>query len=156
MLSPLRGHDGEIHSVAFSPDGSKIISGSIDKTIRVWDAGTGVEILPPLRGHDDTIYYIAFSPDGSKIISGSDDKTIRVWDANTGIVITHPQISADNAPMPTMDGPMIWWWITNIDTGRYMGALPVGACFDCGQVRGYTYVGWTVEHKLVLIHFPQQ
>jgi WD40 repeat protein len=42
-----------IWSVAFSPDGSKIVSGSDDKTIRVWDASTGVEVLPPLRGHDD-------------------------------------------------------------------------------------------------------
>jgi WD40 repeat protein len=77
-------------SVAFSPDGSKIISGSDDKTIRVWDASTGIEMLPPLRGHDDWINSVAFSPDGSKIISGSDDKTIRVWDASTGIEMLPP------------------------------------------------------------------
>jgi WD40 repeat protein len=44
MLPALRGHDDIIESVAFSPDGSKIVSGSQDKTIRVWDAGTGVEL----------------------------------------------------------------------------------------------------------------
>ncbi|KAF8638957.1 hypothetical protein AX14_010146, partial [Amanita brunnescens Koide BX004] len=89
-LIQLQGHDGSVNSVAFSPDGTKIVSGSGDKTIRVWDASTGVEILPPLQGHDDWIRSVAFSPDGTKIISGSDDKTIRVWDASTGIEILPP------------------------------------------------------------------
>jgi WD40 repeat protein len=79
-----------IRSVAFSPDGSKIVSGSFDKTIRVWDASTGIEMLPPLRGHDDRILSVAFSPDGSKIVSGSSDKTIRVWDASTGVEMLPP------------------------------------------------------------------
>jgi WD40 repeat protein len=89
-LLQLQGHDGQVNSVAFSPDGSKIISGSDDKTIRVWDASTGIEMLPPLRGHDGSISSVAFSPDGSKIISGSSDKTIRVWDASTGIEMLPP------------------------------------------------------------------
>jgi predicted NACHT family NTPase len=62
----LQGHNEAVSSVALSPDGSKIVSGSSDKTIRVWDASTGIEMLPPLQGHDDQIYSVAFSPDGSK------------------------------------------------------------------------------------------
>jgi WD40 repeat protein len=89
-LMQLQGHDGPVNSVAFSRDGSKIISGSSDKTIRVWDASTGIEMLPPLRGHNGWILSVAFSPDGSKIISGSDDKTIRVWDASTGAEMLPP------------------------------------------------------------------
>ena len=58
--------------------------------------------------------------------------------------------------MPAMDKPMTGGWLTNINTGRYMGALPVGVSFRCGQVRGSTYVGWTAGYKLVLIHFPEQ
>ena len=158
ILPPLRGHDDWIRSIAFSPDGSKIISGSDDQTVRVWDASTGVEMLSPLRGHDGWVRSVAFSPDGFKIISGSEDKTIRVWDASIGIVLPRPQIAADDTPRPAMDELMIGrrWMITNINTGRYMGALPVGASFYSGQVRGSTYVGWTVEHKLVLVHFPEQ
>ena len=83
-LMELQGHSGLVYSVAFSPDGSKIVSGSEDKTIRVWDVSTGIEVLPPLRGHDGTILSVAWSPDGSKIISGSADKIIRIWDASTG------------------------------------------------------------------------
>ena len=60
-------------SVAFSPDGKKIVSGSYDKTIRVWDAETGKEIIPPLEEHSGTVSSIAFSPDGKKIVSGSSD-----------------------------------------------------------------------------------
>ena len=89
-LIQLRGHDSLVNSVAFSPDGSKIISGSNDETIRVWDASTGIEMLPPFRGHDGRVNSVTFSPDGTKIISGSHDRTIRVWDASTGIEMLPP------------------------------------------------------------------
>ena len=151
MLPPLRGHDDWIRSVA---DGSKIISGSDDMTIRVWDASTGIETLPPLRGHD-MVTSVAFSPDGSKIVSGSDDETIRVWDAGTGIALSHPQMQADDSPRPAMDEQTIGWWLINVNTGRYMGALPVGAGLRSAKLHGSTYVGWTSEYKLVLVHFPE-
>ncbi|KAF8657604.1 hypothetical protein AX14_007843, partial [Amanita brunnescens Koide BX004] len=96
-LMRFQGHDDAVNSIAFSPDGSKIISGSSDKTIRVWDASTGVEMLPPLLGHGHWIYSAAFSPDGSKIISGSVDKTIRVWDAHTGVEMLPPLRGHDGA-----------------------------------------------------------
>jgi len=76
QLLQLHGHDSEVNSVAFSPNGSKIVSGSDDKTIQVWDASTGVEMLPPIQGHNSVIHSVAFLPNGSKIVSGSDDKTI--------------------------------------------------------------------------------
>jgi len=80
MLPPLQCHDDYIYSVAFSPNGSKIVSGSCDNTIQIWDASTGVEmLLLLLQGHDGDIYSVAFSPDGSKIVSGSGDKPIQIW-----------------------------------------------------------------------------
>ncbi|KZP21272.1 hypothetical protein FIBSPDRAFT_1044227 [Athelia psychrophila] len=84
LLQVLLGHEDSVRSVAISPDGTKIVSGSADKTVRVWDAVTGQATLPPLAGHEDNVYSVAFSPDGTKIVSGSDDKTVRVWDAVTG------------------------------------------------------------------------
>jgi WD40 repeat protein len=72
-----------VYSVAFSPDGAHIVSGSYDKTLRVWDAQTGKE-LAVLKGHSSYVYSVAFSPDGAHIVSGSHDKTVRVWDAQTG------------------------------------------------------------------------
>ncbi|KAG6805629.1 hypothetical protein H0H92_014688, partial [Tricholoma furcatifolium] len=79
-----------VHVTAFSPDGKQIVSGSYDKTIRIWDAVTGVQTVGPLQGHDDKITSVAFSPDGKQIVSGSYDKTIRIWDAVTGVQTVGP------------------------------------------------------------------
>ena len=78
---PLRGHDGPVRSVAFSPNGMRIVSGSKDRTIRVWDAETGSPVGEPLRGHDHCVRSVGFSYDGTRIVSGSQDVTIRIWDA---------------------------------------------------------------------------
>jgi WD40 repeat protein len=76
LLQLLQGHNDGITSVTFLPNGSKIISGSYDQTIQVWDVHTGIVMLPPLQGHEGHIYLIALSPDGSKIGLGSNDNII--------------------------------------------------------------------------------
>ena len=77
-LKTLEGHEGDVNSVAYSPDGTKIISGSKDETVKIWDANTG-ECLKTLEGHSSNVRSVAFSPDGKRIISGSDDKTVKIW-----------------------------------------------------------------------------
>ena len=81
-LLTLKGHTGSVLSIAFSPDGKRIVTGSSDKTVRVWDAVTAQELLT-LKGHTVAVVAVAFSPDGSRIVTGSSDKTVRVWDAVT-------------------------------------------------------------------------
>ncbi|KDR82347.1 hypothetical protein GALMADRAFT_1346725, partial [Galerina marginata CBS 339.88] len=76
--------DSIVRSVAFSPNGTCIASGSDDHTIQVWDAHTGNTIAGPFRGHTNSVNSVAFSPDGAYIVSGSSDNTIRVWDISTG------------------------------------------------------------------------
>src|SRR6266571_5010018 len=75
---------GGVFSIALSPDGQRIVSGSNDRTIRVWNATTGGTEADPFTGHTDSVWSVAFSPDGQRIVSGSDDRTIRVWNATTG------------------------------------------------------------------------
>ena len=82
-MRALIGHTDRVRSVAFSPDGNKIASGSWDDTIRLWDTNTG-EQLQTLTGHTDDVNSVAFSPDGNTIASASDDYTIRLWNAHTG------------------------------------------------------------------------
>jgi hypothetical protein len=69
--------------VAVTPDGARIVTGSEDKTARVWDARTGAELLP-LTGHTRAVWAVAVTPDGARIVTGSEDNTARVWDARTG------------------------------------------------------------------------
>ena len=71
------------HSVALSADGTRIVSGSSDESVRVWDASTGNE-LRVLDGHTKRVNSVAFSVDGTRIVSGSSDESVRVWDASTG------------------------------------------------------------------------
>jgi hypothetical protein len=78
----IHGHKGPVTSVAFSPDGQLIVSGSYDNTVRVWDVTTGAE--RHTIGHKDNINSVAFSPNGQFVVSGSDDKTVHMWDVTTG------------------------------------------------------------------------
>ncbi len=68
---------------SFSPDGSRIVTGSRDGTAKVWDARTG-ELLLELKGHSGDVTSASFSPDASLIATGSVDGTAKVWDARTG------------------------------------------------------------------------
>ncbi|KAF7376779.1 WD40 repeat-like protein [Mycena sanguinolenta] len=78
----MEGHTDWVWSVAFSPDGAHIVSGSGDKTVRIWDVMTGAE-LGRMEGHTDLVFSVAFSPDGTRIVSSSGDRTVRIWDATT-------------------------------------------------------------------------
>ncbi|KAH7928957.1 WD40 repeat-like protein [Leucogyrophana mollusca] len=88
--APFQKHTGRILSIAFSPDGRLIASGSADHTARVWDIETAASWPSNFGGHSAAIQNIAFSPNGKLIVSSSADRTICVWDVGTGIPMAGP------------------------------------------------------------------
>ncbi len=101
-IARLRGHRQAVWSVAFSPDGRRLASGSGDHTVKVWDLATGYETLT-LRGHKDTVLSVAFSPDGRRLASGGADQAVFVWEAGPAvetIPYTVPELLTTFMPEP--------------------------------------------------------
>src|SRR5258707_9834295 len=84
------GHADSIRSVCYSPDGTRVVSGSNDKTIRIWDAESGTVIGEPLTGHTGWVHSVAYSSNGQHIVSGSDHVTIRISDSETSTAVGIP------------------------------------------------------------------
>jgi WD40 repeat protein len=76
-----RDTSDDVYSVSFSPDGKRIVSGGY-KTVKVWDAQTGQEMLT-LKGHSGGVMSVRFSPDGKRVVSGGEDSTAKVWDISS-------------------------------------------------------------------------
>jgi eukaryotic-like serine/threonine-protein kinase len=89
-LMALRGHTGPILAVAYSQDGERIVTGSVDQTAKLWDAASGAELLT-FKGHSDRILAVAFSPDGQRIIEEIHtitEGTGRFQGASGGFILT--------------------------------------------------------------------
>ena len=82
-MTAIYGHKEAINSIAFSPNGQLITSGSSDGTVKIWDIITGCEVAT-LRAQKGGVQSVAFSPDGRRIASGGSSNVVRVWDAVTG------------------------------------------------------------------------
>ncbi|MFN8226748.1 MAG: TIR domain-containing protein [Mycobacterium sp.] len=128
---PSEAHTDIVASLAFTPDGARLVSGSHDKTLRVWDSATGLPIGEPLTGHQAEVTLVEVSPDGTLIASGSLDHTVRLWDVATG----HPV----GAPIPASDG-----LLTGLAFSPDGRSLAVGSTdstlriFDVGAARTVT------------------
>jgi len=86
------GHTDILEFAAYSPDGTRIVTASRDRSARIWDARTGAT-LAVLSGHQNVIQSAAYSPDGTRIVTASPDRTARIWDARSG------------APLATIGAP---------------------------------------------------
>ncbi len=97
-IRSITGHTFYVTTVAYSPDGTKIASGSAN-TVHIWDAATGTS-MKTLTGHTGTVWSVAFSPDSSRIVSGSDDNPVRIW-----TVLCPPGQYSDSANQCTLCPP---------------------------------------------------
>jgi len=169
------GHTGQIHCVAFSPDGRHVLSGSEDHTVRRWDTSTGLEVGPVLE-HERSVYSIAVSPDGRHVLSGSFDGSVRLWDVEGGEQIR--RFEGHRAPVMAVafspDGPSVvsgsFDWVReadhsirlwDVDSGRQLrsfegethGVCSLALSPDCryvlaglvGRDTGQTVRLWDVE-----------
>jgi WD40 repeat protein len=83
QLPALLGHFDWARTVAFSPDGSQVVTGSDDQSVRIWQVSSG-KCIQTLQGHSDCVSSVAFSPDASQLVSGSGDESVRIWQVSTG------------------------------------------------------------------------
>jgi WD40 repeat protein len=88
VLRELKGHKHYVTSVVFSPDGSQFVSGSGDRTVRLWSVASG-KLLKVLTGHERIIRCVAFHPNGKQVVSCSEDNTARIWTVCEWSDLTH-------------------------------------------------------------------
>ena len=117
--------------LAFSPDGSRMVSGDIEGTVRLWNVTNGQEIGQPMRGHTNSVNAVAFSPDGNRVATGGADSTVRLWNVASGQQIGQPLRSDArwvNAVAFSPDGSRIvsgdsdgTVWLWNVASGQQIG-----------------------------------
>jgi WD40 repeat protein len=110
ILQYLDCHANVVSCVAFSAKGRRVVSGSHDRTVRVWDTETGLQITDPFVGHIHRVTSVPFSPDARYIASGSDNRTIRLWNVLKGELVCrllerHEVLVSTVAPSP--DGRLV-------------------------------------------------
>ncbi|KIO13849.1 hypothetical protein M404DRAFT_120746 [Pisolithus tinctorius Marx 270] len=150
----LQGHAYGVNSVAFSPDGKSIVSGSQDTTVRLWDVEGGVQIGSPLEGHKNEVNSVAFSPDGKRIVTGSWDNTVRFWDVEGGVQIgsplkghTNPIFSVAFSP----DGKSIvsGSWDKTVRVWDVEGGVQIGSPLK-GHTDGVNSVAFSPDGKRIV------
>lgn len=174
IIKKFVGHTDSVSCCAVSPDGKKIISGSADQTLKVWDVYSGTEQFT-LVGHTGRINDCAFSPDGKLILSASADKTLKLWDTYTGKelrtlsghvnAVIQCGFNNKGDRINSLDfNKTLWNWNTDRGTGSVFGfklpIVPVESPDDQWVVRGnkqgYLEVGSTTHpYPLGAGHSPK-
>jgi WD40 repeat protein/tRNA A-37 threonylcarbamoyl transferase component Bud32/tetratricopeptide (TPR) repeat protein len=118
-------HQATVTTVAFSPDGKTIVTGSRDKLARLWDAATGLLVGQPML-HEDEVVDVAFGPDGSEVLTGAVDGTARLWSASAGPPMGQPLIDSVYYAAFSPDGDKLVTIGENVRTWNTAARVPMG------------------------------
>ena len=106
LLQTLTGHSHSVNSVAYSPDGQTLASGSNDNTIKLWNVNTG-KLLQTLKSHSYSVNSVAYSPDSQTLASASGDNTIKLWNVKTGELLQTLKSHSVNSVAYSPDGQIL-------------------------------------------------
>lgn len=133
------GHTAFIKTIAFSPDGKLLASGSYDKTIKLWEMPGGNE-LTTLRGHTEPVTSVEFSPDSRTLVSSGEDATIRLWDVSSGHELKSLPMDPNYAKFSetmrarSISSDELSLWLRDVDAGQM--TLIVDACYSTAAIEG--------------------
>lgn len=120
-------HEDQICFAQFSPDGSRLLTGSQDRTARIWDARTGEQLTEPLS-HKGEVVYGEFSPDGKRVVTASWwDHAAFLWDARTGLPLDEPLRHEDWVTYATFSPDSRWVVTTSCDRTAKIWEVPIAA-----------------------------
>ena len=127
----LAGHDGAVRNVAYSPDGARIVTGSLDGTARIWDTRTGIQLAVLLRVAKRAVMYVCYSPDGRRIATSAAG-VVTLFDAQTfaklhslsdsALPVGSGAFSPDSTRIVTYLGDMVRIW--DVSTGKAIFTFP--------------------------------
>jgi conflict system STAND superfamily ATPase/WD40 domain-containing protein len=126
QLTSLEGHTGGVWSARFSPDGTRVLTASWDRTAKLWEGSTG-RLLASLEGHTGKVWSAQFSPDGTRVLTTSEDQTAKLWEGASGRLlasledhtswVTSAQFSPDGTRVLTTSGDKtVKLWDVHLET----------------------------------------
>jgi WD40 repeat protein len=128
----LKGHIAFVSSLAFSPDGKTLLSGSNDQTVKLWDVTSG-KLVRTLEGHVETVYSVAMSADGKKVIAATLNE-VRLWDVATGKQLSGPNDKVRRLAFPVGFFPDGQHYFTGLGNG--VGVWEAGTNRPLAEFRG--------------------